>query len=89
MILHPSNEIFSNVPARGDGSFQKLQDQIWVLKQTAHSYFHNFRCPWQGWRNLECWGDIAPPIFPEGGKILAFSNPNISGLKEGVTQRIH
>ena len=63
--------------------------ETWVLKQTACSYFYNFRCPWQGWWNWEYWGDIAPPIFLEGGKILAFSNPNISALKEGVAQRIH
>ena len=30
-------------------------------------------------------GTIAPPIYPETGKILAFSTPNISTSKEGAT----
>ena len=32
------------------------------------------------------WGAITPPIFLEIDQMLAFSTPNISGLKEGAVR---
>ena len=57
------------------------------LAREAHVY--KGECPSRGDGTGGAGGAIAPPIVLEIGRILAFSTPNISELKEGATWKIH
>ena len=57
------------------------------LAREAHVY--KGECPSRGDGTGDAGGAIAPPIFLEIGRILAFSTLNIFGLKEDATRKRH